>query len=73
MTDLELAAKLRECDDLRELNNDLIRSHEWTTKLLDGVALALKGAAPPNGMHSWADLPELAQSLVDKLIEAKAR
>ena len=40
---------------------------------LDGVALALKGAAPPNGMHSWAGLPELAQSLVDKLIEAKAR
>ena len=33
----DLAAKLcermRECDELCELNNDLIRSHEWTTKL----------------------------------------
>jgi hypothetical protein len=57
----DLAAKLRErmgeCDDLRELNNDLIRTHDWLEALLDGVALTLKGKPPANGMLAGTICP----------------
>lgn len=34
--------------------------------LLDSVALPLKGPAAPNTMHSWHDLPEVAQAMADR-------
>jgi hypothetical protein len=75
----DLAAKLcepgrvRECDELRELNNDLLRTNDQLSALLDSVALALKGKPPAHGMHSWNDLPELAQALVDSLLSQRIR
>lgn len=51
-------------DDESEIEE---RSRAMMRTLLDQITVILKGPNPPNGLHSWHDLPELTQALIDKV------
>jgi hypothetical protein len=56
----EIHAALETADEFEGLTDRL-------TSLLDGVCIAFKGPHPPNGRHSWHDLPEIAASMMGEL------
>jgi uncharacterized coiled-coil DUF342 family protein len=59
----QLRAEIADLDDLRERMVDI----------LTRTANALHGQALKDGLHSWDNLPELAEKLREQRDEAKAR
>jgi hypothetical protein len=53
----EIHAALETADEFEGLTDRL-------SSLLDGVCIAFKGPHPPNGRHSWHDLPEIAAHMM---------